>query len=118
AAAVTTQRRRLALLALLAVAGERGLTRDKLVAYLWPESPSDNARHALEQLLYALRRQLGDSALLGPDPLRVNPEILTSEVAEFRQAIGRGAPPEAVALYRGPVQNRFSLSEAAESERR
>ena len=57
AAAVTTQRRRLALLALLAVAGERGLTRDKLVAYLWPNSPSDNARHGLEQLLYGLRRQ-------------------------------------------------------------
>ncbi len=64
----TTQRRRLALLALLAVAGERGLSRDKLQAYLWPESRADQARHALEQLLYFLRRQLGDDAFLGTNP--------------------------------------------------
>ena len=117
AAAVTTQRRRLALLALLAVAGERGLTRDKLVVYLWPESPSDNARHALEQLLYGLRRQLGDSVLLGPDPLRLNPEIITSDVTQFGDAVGRGAPAEAVGLYRGPFLDGFYLSDAAEFER-
>ena len=114
AAAVTTQRRRLALLALLAVAGERGLTRDKLVAYLWPESPSNNARHALEQLLYGLRRQLGDSVLLGPDPLRLNPELITSDVTQFAAAVGRGAPAEAVGLYRGPFLDGFYLSDAAE----
>ena len=117
AAAVTTQRRRLALLALLAVAGERGLTRDKLVAYLWPDSPSENARHALEQLLYELRRQLGDSVVLGPDPLRLNPEIITSDVTQFGQAIARGAPAEAVGLYRGPFLDGFYLSDAAEFER-
>ena len=117
AAAVTTQRRRLALLALLAVAGERGLTRDKLVAYLWPDSSSANARHALEQLLYGLRRQLGDSALLGPDPLRLNPDNITSDVALFGQAIARGAAAEAVELYRGPFLDGFYLSDAAEFER-
>ena len=117
AAAVTTQRRRLALLALLAVAGERGLTRDKLVAYLWPDSPSDNARHALEQLLYELRRQLGEPVLLGPDPLRLNPEIITSDVTQFRQAIASGAPAEAVDLYRGPFLDGFFLSDAGEFER-
>jgi DNA-binding SARP family transcriptional activator len=31
------QRRRLGLLAVLAEAGERGLTRDKLIGLLWPE---------------------------------------------------------------------------------
>lgn len=49
-AGVATQRRRLGLLALLAAAGERGLTRDKLLAYLWPESPPENARHSLDKL--------------------------------------------------------------------
>src|SRR5262245_7021734 len=33
-----TQRRRLALLALLAASGPAGMSRDKLLAYLWPES--------------------------------------------------------------------------------
>jgi DNA-binding SARP family transcriptional activator len=38
---VLTQRRRLAL---LAVARERGVSRDKLVAYLWPESEAAKAQ--------------------------------------------------------------------------
>jgi DNA-binding SARP family transcriptional activator len=41
---VLTQRRRLALLALLAVAGERGVSRDKLVGCLWPESEAAKAQ--------------------------------------------------------------------------
>ena len=54
-----TQRRRLALLALLAVAGAGGMSRDKLLACLWPESDAERARHVLNQLLYAQRRQGG-----------------------------------------------------------
>src|SRR5947207_15137270 len=50
-----TQRRRLALLALLAVARDRGLTRDKILAYLWPESDSDRARDGLDPMPYANR---------------------------------------------------------------
>jgi DNA-binding SARP family transcriptional activator len=48
---VAEQRRRLALLVLLASGRERGVSRDKLIAALSPESPSDSARHALHQLL-------------------------------------------------------------------
>lgn len=44
-----TQRRRFALLSMLAVAGEAGVSRDKLIAQLWPESDADRARHALRQ---------------------------------------------------------------------
>ena len=44
-----TQRRRLALLALLAAAGSAGagVSREKLVGLLWPESEEGKARHAL-----------------------------------------------------------------------
>ena len=57
------QRRRLALLALLAPRGEHGMTRDKLLGYLWPEQTAERARHALEQLIYYLRREVsGDSS--------------------------------------------------------
>ena len=56
-----TQRRRLAILAILAVAGRQGLSRDKLQAYLWPESDADRARHVLNQLIYAQRRQVETS---------------------------------------------------------
>src|SRR4249920_2331807 len=69
AADVAIPRRRLALLALLAVAGDRGLSRDKLVAYFWPDSSAEYARHSLEQLLYSLRHQLHHGLFRGTDPM-------------------------------------------------
>jgi DNA-binding SARP family transcriptional activator len=113
---VVTQRRRLALLVLLAAAGERGISRDKLIAYLWPESPAENARHGLEQLLYGLRRQLSDELLLGTDPLRVNEAVMSSDVAEFDRAIAAGSLFDAVKLYRGPFLDGFYISDAPEFE--
>jgi Phosphoribosyl-AMP cyclohydrolase len=47
-ARVSHQKRRLALLALLAASRERSLSRDQLLAYLWLESTAANARHSLE----------------------------------------------------------------------
>ena len=52
-----SQRKALALLALLGGAGRRGLSRDKLIALLWPDSPTDHALHSLTQLLYSLKRR-------------------------------------------------------------
>ena len=48
-------RRRLALLAVLAAAGERGRTRDQLLVLVWPEAAQARARRSLDQLLYELR---------------------------------------------------------------
>lgn len=110
---VPVQRRRLALLALLAVAGERGLSRDKLLALLWPESTTEHARHALEQLVYSVRRQLPEAVVLGPDPLRLNSAVVTSDVAEFEQALSRGESAEAAALYQGPFLDGFYLGDAS-----
>jgi DNA-binding SARP family transcriptional activator len=104
-----TQRQRLALLAVLAIAGERGVSRDKLLLYFWPDSTAEHARHALEQLLYALRRQLSADAITGPDPLRLNPAFISSDVDDFGRALARGAPAEAVALYAGPFLDGFYL---------
>ena len=114
---VIPQRRRLALLALLAVAGERGLTRDKVLAYLWSESASENARHALEQLLYSMRRQAPEELFQGSDPLRLNTGIVHADVIEFRQAIASGDPARAIAAYRGPFLDGFYLADAPEFER-
>jgi eukaryotic-like serine/threonine-protein kinase len=115
--AVIPQRRRLALLALLAVAGERGLTRDKVLAYLWSESSSENARHALEQLLYSMRRQVPEELFQGTDPLRLNAQVVHADVVEFGRAIAAGDPARAVAAYRGPFLDGFYLADAPEFER-
>jgi DNA-binding SARP family transcriptional activator len=117
ASPAVTQRRRLALLALLACAGERGLTRDKVIGYLWPESTPEHARHGLEQLLYALRQQVPEQLILGPDPLRLNPAQVESDVGGFRRAIASGEWGTAAGLFRGPFLDGFYLSDAPEFER-
>jgi len=58
------QRRRLGVLAVLATAGARGVTRDKLIGLLWPEVDEARARSALSQALYALRRDTGEAELV------------------------------------------------------
>jgi len=115
-AVVAEQRRRLALLVLVASGRDRGVSRDKLIAWLSPESATDSARHALHQLLYYLRHQVGDEAFLGTDPLRLNREVVAFDVAEFEAALDAGALEDAVALYRGPFLDGFHLGESAEFE--
>ena len=55
--------RRLVLLALAAEAGERGLPRDRAIAFLWPEADEEHARRSLNQLRYTLRREVGTDPL-------------------------------------------------------
>jgi len=86
------QRRRLALLALLDGAGDRGLTRDKILGFLWPESEPEKARRILTQALYALRRDLREEELfLGSNEVRLNPDLMTSDRFDFQKAIGQPA---------------------------
>jgi len=112
------QRKSLAILALLALAGDRGISRDKLLAFLWPETDPDRAGHRLTQALYALRRDLQVGALfLGSAELRLNAELMGSDVAEFVAARRAGQLDRAVALYEGPFLDGFFLSGAPEFER-
>jgi len=111
------QRHRLALLALLAAAGDRGASRDKLVGWLWTETAPGKARHALEQLLYSLRRQLPVSVFLGSDPLRLDSAAVQTDLAEFAGRLAAGDLAGAVALYQGPFLDGFYLSGAPEFER-
>ena len=110
------QRRRLAVLALLATAEERGLSRDQLVAYLWPESGQESARHSLEQLLYELRRSMADDLFLGVNPLRLNSAVLEADAALFERALATGHVVDAVSIYRGPFLDGFYLTDAPEFE--
>ena len=104
------QPRRLALLALLAVAGDRGVTRDGLVAQLWPDTDEERGRRALTQALYALRRDLGsEDVFLGLKDLRLNPDLITSDVAVFHAAMDHGDLEGAADLYRGPFLEGFNL---------
>lgn len=113
-----TQRRRLALLALLAVARQRGLSREKIMAHLWPESAAPRARHALNQLLHIQRKLLtGRELFLGGKTLRLNPAEIRTDVGEFEDALDRGDLEVGVARYAGPFLDGFFLKDAPEFER-
>jgi hypothetical protein len=48
----------------------------------------------LNQALYALRQDLGtDDVFLGTRESRFHPELVSSDVAEFEEALGPGAEP-------------------------
>jgi DNA-binding SARP family transcriptional activator len=112
------QRHRLALLALLARAPSQQLTRDKLIGFLWPESPSGSARHGLRDSVHVLRKELGGEAIASVgDDLRLDPEVVRVDVLEFEAALERGEPEQAVGVYAGPFLDGFYLNGSGEFER-
>ena len=115
--ALPLQRKRLALLARLASAGDRGLTRDKLGGSLWGERTQSRARHGLEQSLYSIRRELHPEIVAGTDPLRINGDLLTCDAPEFDRAIAAGDFQRAHELYRGPFLDGVFIDDAEEFER-
>jgi DNA-binding SARP family transcriptional activator len=112
------QRHRLALLTLLALAPGRCSTRDRLMALLWPESDAERARQLLNQAVYQLRKALGEDAVLSAgDELRLNVDVVEADAASFDEAVARGDPAGAAAMYQGPLLDGFFLNDAPEFER-
>lgn len=110
-----SQRSRLALLAVLAASGAAGISRDKLLALLWPESDEERARHALKQGVYALRRDLGnENAVVGTATLCLDPAVIPSDVREFDEALARGDDLSAASLYTGPFLDGVFVKSAPE----
>jgi TolB-like protein/DNA-binding SARP family transcriptional activator/Tfp pilus assembly protein PilF len=113
-----SQRKALALLALLAPGGPKGTSRDKLAACLWPESPGEKVTHRLTQLLYSLRRDLGvDDLFLGSAELRLNPDVIRTDLQQFTSALESGDFAAAARSYAGPFLEGFFLKDAPEFER-
>ena len=114
-----TQRKRLVLLAFLAAESRSGATRDKIASLLWPESDSAHSRNALYQAVAAIRRDLGADVLIGgaTGDVRLNDQILTSDVSDFLAALARGDLENAVAVYSGPFLDGVHVRGAADFER-
>lgn len=112
------QARRLAVLALIARSGERGITRERLLALLWPDSEEEAGRRSLTQALHVLRRDLGaEDLFLGVQELRINDAVTTCDVLQFEAALKEQAWERAVGLYGGPFLDGFRLPGAAEFDR-
>jgi DNA-binding SARP family transcriptional activator len=116
-AGAASQRKRLALLVLIATAGERAISRETILGYLWPELDPERAKHALNQAVYSLHRASRSGDLfLGLSSLQLNPAVISSDVADFQQAVAHGAHDVAVELYAGPFLEGFYLRELSEFE--
>jgi DNA-binding SARP family transcriptional activator len=112
-----THRHPLALIALLVTNGGRPVTRDKLIALLWPERDGDSARNLLKVNVHELRKELGDGAIRSTgDQLSADSSALSCDVVDFQAAIARGDDETAVGLYTGPFLDGFFIKDSSEFE--
>jgi DNA-binding SARP family transcriptional activator/Tfp pilus assembly protein PilF len=111
------QKRPLGLLAILALAGSQGISRDRIEAYLWPESSGVLARHSLGQTVYAIRNALESEFIVSAGrELRLNPELVRSDLWEFEKAIRASQWRAAVDYYKGPLLDGFHSGDSRELE--
>lgn len=90
---------RSAVLVILALEGE--ISREEIMALLWPESPGSRARHSLNQALHRLRGDFGHAWLLARGDRLSATEALTSDVGAFLAAAEEGDFLRASELYKG-----------------
>lgn len=117
--AVLAQPRRTALLCYLALAMPRGFhRRDTLFALFWPDDDAEQARHALRQSVYILRRALGPTTIVsrGDEELALAADQVRCDAWAFDAAADQGRPADALALYRGELLAGFHISAAPEFE--
>jgi len=112
------QRRAEAVLAVLAVCGDLGCTRERLIALLWPESDETHSRHSLRDALRAIRHALGPDAVLSDgERLRLDAAVVASDVFSLTQQMRSGQPADAVRAYGGQLLEGFHVDGAPEFER-
>jgi DNA-binding SARP family transcriptional activator len=109
----------LALLFYLAITGQTR-SRDYLGTLLWSEASDANARHSLRSSLYHLRQALGEAGM--PEALSTHRNSVSlrlnedaCDAARFRRLLTTNDErqiADAIALYRGPLLDGFTLADA------
>lgn len=106
------------MLAYLALNGTQPVSREKLAALFWGDSPDEQARTNLRQNLSSLRKFLaaeGVAALVTEgDRVALDPEAIDIDVATFEALCAAGTPEtlaQATELYGGGFLDGFSLRE-------
>jgi DNA-binding SARP family transcriptional activator len=108
-----TRRRKLAVLAFLALA-RRPVPRDTLVELFWGDQDEDRARHSLSDALSHLRRALGADAIsTGRAEIVYNQAApLRLDIVELQSAVSAKRWDEVVALYGGPFLDAVHLQDS------
>ena len=103
------------LLALVAAAAPRAISRDRVMAFLWPESDSARASNSLRQALHSLRRDLGEDLFLPETAsgLQLDRAKLSVDLWTFRDAVARQEPADAVRLLGSGLCDRHQAKNEA-----
>ncbi len=109
----------LGLLVYLALRGQgEGRQRAELCVLFWPESDARRGRNSLSQTLHALRTSLGSGLIVGGrQTVGLDPELITCDAIEFRQALSNEDWQAALDLYRGDFLPGLHLSGAPDFDR-
>ncbi len=111
-----TQRRRLAVLAYLALSPNRSATREAIMGLLWAELSPDNAKRNMAEAVYQIRRELDQDVLRSEgEDLTLSP-LVRCDVDAFELAMKAGDLPAVVDVYQGPLFGTWSVGDAPEYE--
>ena len=111
------QPRRLAILALLARAGDRGVTRDKILAYLWPDAMTSAVRgRSPRRCMRSERISRRRTRSPGPRSSGSTPHSSRATCRSSRRR-WRVGTTNVVATYAGPFLDGFYISGADEFSR-
>jgi DNA-binding SARP family transcriptional activator/Tfp pilus assembly protein PilF len=104
------RRHPVALLALLATAPSRTLSRAKIIGLLWPDADEATGRNRLTSTLYSVRQAVGAGALTSVgDGLRLEQGEVACDVWRFLDALQAGDRAAAAREYGGPFLDGFYL---------
>ncbi|MBL8984077.1 MAG: AAA family ATPase [Gemmatimonadetes bacterium] len=106
----------LALLAYLDSARERRADRDELVDLLWSDKENSRGRNSLRQLIYSIRRRLGEGVLLVDEREVALGASVTSDRRALEEAIDNRDHDAIVARYAGGFLQEFAMPGARRFE--
>ena len=114
---VLQQPKRAAILVYLAIEGRgRSVQRDGLLAAIWPDCDEATARSRLKQAVHFLRCSLGEGVIPCDRSGRfhVDPAMLSTDVADFLDAVEAGRWNHALSLHQGELLPHFHLDDCHE----
>ena len=103
ATGLSAPRKQLALLAYLALQGQRPTSRRVLASLFWEDRDEAHARQSLRQALLELKRLVGEGLVAADDRIHLLPDTIAMDALEFERLRARGDLSEAAALYEGDL---------------
>ncbi len=105
--------KRLALLAYLALDTPGFKHRDRLLPLFWPESGQKSARNALSNMLYHMRKALGNDIVRNRGKEEIGLGDIWCDAGAFEEALKKGNAKKALELYRGNLLDGLYVPDAS-----